>query len=165
MRADIRDGLITIIGGLTVAAIVGRLLVGLEPGLVRIEPRPTPSPLPTGPTPPPPPPSETGLPEHLTEETIPLRTGERYLAAVKLDGFLVKTLASSARVLEEAKKQGFENIIVTKGEPPFGAPPTAPADYYVVGTYARPDAALGREHGGGAVRIIDAWRLAPSGQG
>jgi hypothetical protein len=160
MQADVKNGLITIVAGLAITGIVGRLLVGLEPGLVRIEPMPGPGPLPSGPLPPsPPPPTEAGLPEHLTDENIPLRTGQRYLAAVKLDGFLVRTLASPGRVLEEAKKQGFENIIVTKDHPPFGAPPTVDADYYVVGTYARPDGSIGRSHGGGAVRIVDAWRL------
>ena len=160
MRPELRDAAFTLLGGGALMFVIGRLLVRLEPELVSVKPAQHPS----GPdvTPnagPPPVPTPTQGPLHLISAELPLVPGSRYAAAVSLSGFLIRTLATVDKVRREAENQGFSNVVVTQGEPPPGSPPLSSADYFVLGTYQGAPKSLGRDQGGGAVHIADAWKL------
>jgi hypothetical protein len=98
-------------------------------------------------------------PEHITEDPITVRTGERYLVAVAIHGFFLSKLATVSKVRRKAQEEGFRDVVVTEGSPPPGNPPTVGADYFVVGTFSGADRGFGRSQADGDVRIVDAWRL------
>jgi hypothetical protein len=134
------------------AAVAGpTIALGPEPG-------PTP-----GPQPPPRPstpeaPTTLPRPVQLTDVQIPLVPGRRYLAAVNVN-FPLSLAASASAVKSQAEGMGFKDVSVTKGSPPSSVPVRVKlgADYYIVGTYDRNPASIGRSHASGRVEVLDAW--------
>lgn len=138
------------------SAALAYLLGQLQPQLITIEPRGGGS----SPYVPPPPDGREPVPVpsgpvQLVSEPLTLETGGRYLASIALSGFFVRQLANEGRVREQAERQGFRDVVVTRGP----RPPLQTSDYQIEGTYVGAPRTIGRSQGNGAVWIVDAWRI------
>lgn len=99
-------------------------------------------------------------PQRLVGDALPLAPGRRYLAAVDVN-FPLSLAATSSKVRSQAEGMGFRDVVVAKDRPPPGVvvPVQTGADYYILGTYARDPATIGRSHAAGRVEVLDAWMI------
>ncbi len=87
-----------------------------------------------------------------------LSPGARYYVVASTSG-AASSLASEARIIEEARNRGFMNVVASRARP-ADWPGYAVGDWYVTGTFARPDpGSLPRSQTNmlGGIVLVEVW--------